>query len=221
MMWRWDFFWSILPAILNGFVVTVHATLLSFAVALVIGLVFALARRSPRAALSRPARAVTDFVRGTPLLVQLYFLYYVLPLAGLKFPALTIGIFGLGLHYATYIAEIYRAGIDAVPRGQWEAAAALDLRPWYLWTRVILPQAIPPIIPALGNRLIALFKETPLLAAITVAEMLLVAREIGDEHFSYLEPYTAVGLFFLIASLVSSAGVTWLERKYGSVEAAI
>lgn len=215
-MWNWSFFFEILPQLLGGFVVTLQLTFISYAFALTVGLVWAIARMAPQPWLAKPIGHFVEFVRSTPILVQLYFLYYVLPDVGIKLSAFLTGILGLGLHYSTYVAEIYRSGIEAVPKGQWEAARALHLDQVTIWRRIILPQALPPVIPALGNRLIALFKQTPLLAAITVSEMLLVAQEIGAERFSYIEPYTGVGLLFLIASLISAAGVHLLEKRYGS-----
>ena len=125
----------------------------------------------------------------------------------------------LGLHYATYCSEVYRAGLEAVPRGQWEAAIALNLSPCAHLSDIILPQAIPPIVPALGNYLIGMFKETPLLSAIAVIELMQTAKIIGSETFRYLEPITMVGVFFLVMSLVSSAGVRrvegWLKPRRG------
>ena len=117
----------------------------------------------------------------------------------------------LGLHYSCYTSEVYRAGINAVPSGQWYAAKALNLSRWQAYRHVILPQAIPPVVPALGNYLIAMFKDTPLLSAITVLEMLERAKIIGNETFRYLEPLTIVGLIFLVLSVLSGFGINWLK----------
>ena len=162
MTWDWAFAVKILPALLRAFLVTIEATALGMACALVLGLVWAIVRRSHYRSLSLPAYWTIELIRSTPLLVQIYFLYFVLPEAGIRFSAMTTGVLALGLHYSAYTAEVYRAGIDAVPRGQWEAALALNMRPWRMWRAVILPQAIPPVIPALGNYLVAMFKDTPL-----------------------------------------------------------
>lgn len=216
-MWSWETAIEIFPILLEGFAVTIQVTLVGFIIALVLGLLFALGRRSRQPWLSRPTAGVIEFIRSTPLLVQLYFLYYVLPDFGMSMPALTTGILGLGVHYSTYLSEIYRSGIDGVPRGQWEAATALNIGRRRLWTSIILPQALPPLIPAIGNRLIAMFKQSALLAAITVPEVLLVAREVGDERFSYLEAYTEVGLLFLAVSIVASQLVDRLERRFGQL----
>jgi len=161
-------------------------------------------------------RWLVELVRSTPLLVQLYFVFYVFPEAGVVLSPLVAGVLGLGLHYSAYTAEVYRSGIDAVPRGQWEAATALNLSRGQTFWRIVLPQAIPPVIPALGNRLIAIFKDTPLLAVITVNELLQQAKLLGAESFRYLEPLTLVGAIFLVLSLASSRLVrraeVWSER---------
>lgn len=107
---------------------------------------------------------------------------------------------------------MYRAGINAVPAGQWQAAKALNLGRWQTYRHVVLPQAIPPVIPALGNYLIAMFKDTPLLSAITVLETLQRAKIIGNETFRYLEPLTIVGIIFLILSVLSGFAVSWLQK---------
>jgi polar amino acid transport system permease protein len=157
-----------------------------------------------------------EFVRDTPLLVQLYFLYFViLPDLRLSLSALVTGIIGIGINYSAYTAEVYRAGIEGVPRGQWEAARALNFSAARVWTSVILPQAIPKVIPALGNYLIAMFKDTPILASIGVVEMLQRAQLIGSETFRYLEPMTIVGGLFLLLSYPSSRLLARLEARFG------
>lgn len=208
---------EILPILLEALVVTIEAAVLGMALALVVGLVWALLRRSDLVLVRWPAKVTLELVRSTPLLVQLYFLFYALPAAGLSLSPLTAGVLGLGVHYGAYVAEAYRAGIEAVPKGQWEAAKALHLPRHTTWLRVVLPQAVPPMLPTLGNRFVALFKDTPLLSAITLVEMLQAAKIIGSESFRYLEPMTLVGLLFLALSIVASYGVERLERRVGSL----
>jgi len=210
----WAYAWSALPVLLRAFVVTAQATAVGMAAALLLGLVWAIAARSPLRWLSGAARAVVEFVRTTPLLVQIYFLFYVLPDLGLTLTPFAAGALALGLHYSAYVAEIYRAGSDAVPRGQWEAALALHLSRAQTWRHVILPQALPPVIPALGNRFIAMLKDTPLLSAITVVEALQAAKIMGAETFRYLEPISIVGLLFLAASLLLARAVALLEARF-------
>jgi polar amino acid transport system permease protein len=215
--WDWSFVAEILPTLLAGVVVTVEATLLGSALAVAVGLAVAVARRSSGPMLRRCINLVLEFVRGTPLLVQLYFLFYILPDLGIVLPALVAGTLGLGLHYGTYTAEVFRAGIDNVPRGQWEAAKACNLSAGQTWRHVIIPQAIPPMIPALANYFIAMFKETPLLSAITVVELMSQARSVANFNYRYLEPMTLVGLFFLAISVPSVIALRWLERRFGRI----
>lgn len=215
-LWSWEYAREVLPVLLKGLGVTVQATLLGFVLALVLGLVWTLLRRSGNRWVRGATFWTLELVRSTPLLVQLYFLFYVFPETGLVLSPLVAGVLGLGLHYSAYTAEIYRSGIEGVPRGQWEAATALSLSRRQTFWRIVLPQAVPPVVPALGNRLIALFKETPLLSVITVTEMLQRAKLLGAESFRYLEPLTIVGAIFLVLSLVSSRLVrrveVWSER---------
>lgn len=213
MTWDWEFAREIMPRLLDGFTLTILATFLASGMSLILGLFFALAKRSNRRAISMPVYGLTEFIRRTPILVQLYFVFYVLPTAGVKLAPLTAGVIGLGLHYATYTSEIYRAGIGAVPRGQWDAVQALGLPKWRAWSNVILPQAIPGILPALGNTVIAMFKETALLSAITVQELLGTAREIGTESYNYLEPLMLAGALYFAISYPSSLFVRYLEGR--------
>ncbi|PTW59777.1 polar amino acid transport system permease protein [Breoghania corrubedonensis] len=218
MEWDWDFVWKIMPTLIEGVKITIIATLLGSVLSTVVGLAIALLRRSPTRLISMPVSFAAEFIRGTPLLVQLYFIFYVLPDFGILLPPLVAGVIGLGLHYGTYTAEVYRAGIDNVPRGQWEAAKACNLTGGQTWTHVILPQAIPPMIPALANYFIAMFKETPLLSVITVLELMNQAKSVANSYYRYVEPMTLVGAFFLTISLLSVFGLRWLEKRYGRIE---
>lgn len=234
-VWDWSYTWDIMPDLLDGFTVTLRATAVGITVALTFGLLLAVGRRSRSRLINWPVTAFIEFVRSTPLLVQLFFMFYVLPdltifpqfdvsipvvgdvrtnsRGGLLLDAFTTGALTLGIHYAAYTSEVYRAGIDNIERGQWEAAAALNLGPFDTWTRVVLPQAIPTVVPALGNYLIAMFKEVPLLATITVVELLGEARNVGTRNFRFLEPYTMVGLIFLAISIPASLLVRFVERR--------
>jgi len=216
MIWDWHFAGKILPDLLRGLVVTIEATLLGYAVALVLGLVWAILRRSPSRIVSQVVRWVVEFIRSTPLLVQLFFLFFALPSLGLTFSALVTGVIGLGLHYSSYTSEVYRAGIADVPAGQWEAATALNLPRRRVWFGVVLPQAVRKVIPTLGNYLIAMFKDSPLLLAITVPEMLHSAYDVGARSLRFLEPMTIVGVLFVIVSVLSSLLLRRLEFRYGN-----
>ncbi|MHA6796124.1 ectoine/hydroxyectoine ABC transporter permease subunit EhuD [Pseudonocardia bannensis] len=216
-LWDWDYAWSILPDLLRALVVTIQITLLGSLVALVLGLVIAVLRRARIPVVDRVLWALVEFIRSTPLLVQVFFLFFVLPQFGIVLSAFVVGVIGLGVHYATYTSEVYRAGIDAVPRGQWEAATALSLSRSRTWTGVILPQAIPRVLPALGNYVISMFKEVPLLIGIGVVEVVNEAREIASETFRPVEPYTIAGLLFLLLSYPASMLVRRLERRRAAV----
>lgn len=209
----WGYAASAVPLLLRAFGVSLAATLLGMAGALVLGLVWALLGGAGSRLARGASRGFVEFVRTTPLLVQIYFVFYVLPEVGLTLSPFVAGALALALHYSAYVAEIYRAGIDAVPRGQWEAALALNLTRAQALRFVVLPQALPPIVPALGNRFIAMLKDTPLLSAITVVEALQAAKILGAETFRYLEPVTIVGIIFLAASLLMARGVSLLERR--------
>jgi polar amino acid transport system permease protein len=203
----------ILPALARASVYTILITLVGFAIALVLGLVLAILRRSHIKAVSRSVGFVVEFIRSTPLLIQVYVLFYVLPIYGITMSALTAGTIGIAVHYACYTSEVYRAGLNGVARGQWEAACALSLSPWRTYGGVILPQAVRPVIPALGNYLVAMFKDTPVLSAITVVELMQQAKNVGSETFRYLEPITLAGLFFLVISITFAQLVRRLEFR--------
>jgi polar amino acid transport system permease protein len=211
MIWDWAFAFEILPLLARAAVVTVEATALGFLIAATLGLVVAGARIAfPATAL--PLTIVVELIRSTPLLIQIFFLYFVLPKWGIVIDAFAAGVLAIGIHYAAYCSEVYRAGLENVARGQWEASTALNLSTWTTFRDIIVPQAIPPVVPALCNYLVALFKETPLLSAIAVLELMQTAKIIGSQTFRYTEPITLVGAFFLVMSLVAAALVRALER---------
>lgn len=211
MSFDFGFALSILPILLRGAVLTVLATFGGFAGALVGGAIVAAMQRSDIKALRYIAIGFVYVIRNTPLLVQLYFVFYVLPSFGITIGALAAGILGLSLHYSAFIAEVYRAGIGAVPVGQFEAADALGLRTLQKWALVIAPQALKPILPVLGNYLIGMFKETPILATITVIELFGAAQDVAGKTYRYNEPYTLVALIFLAISIPCSLLVRRLD----------
>ncbi|RSN20014.1 ectoine/hydroxyectoine ABC transporter permease subunit EhuD [Streptomyces sp. WAC 05977] len=214
MDWSWESAANSVPLLLEGLLVTVEITLLASAVGYVLGLVFALIHRTGIPVLSPAVRLFIEFVRSTPLLIQVFVLYYVIqPVGGMTLSPFVTGVIALGVHYATYAAEVYRAGIEAVPKGQWEAATALNLPKSRVWTAVVLPQAVPRVLPALGNYTISMFKETPLLLAIGVVDVLARAKEVGADTFRVVEPYTLAGVLFLLVSLPASILVRRLERR--------
>ncbi|MFI5685766.1 ectoine/hydroxyectoine ABC transporter permease subunit EhuD [Streptomyces sp. NPDC051636] len=224
MKWDWSAVNAFMPHFWDGLEVTLQALALGSLLSFALGLVWALlmtptlphARTHSRGwypLVRWPVGVVTEFVRNTPLLVQLFFLFYVLPEWGLTFSALATGVFAIGLHYSTYTMQVYRAGIEAVPAGQWEAATALNLPRRRTWTAVILPQAIRRVIPALGNYVISMLKDTPMLMVITVLEMLGQARLYSQQHFQFTEPLTVIGVAFILISYLASLLLRALERR--------
>jgi polar amino acid transport system permease protein len=211
-VWDWNYAWEILPDLAKGLLVTVEVTCTSAAVAVVLGLPLALAVRSRNLLLKAPLRFVLEFIRGTPLIVQLFFAFYVMPQFGVTASPFVVGTVVLGLHYSCYTAEAYRASIDALPAGQWEAAVALDLPRLLTWRAVILPQAVSNAVPALTTYVIAMYKETALLFAIGLPVLLFEAREEGIQTFRYLEPYTIAGILYLLVSYATAVLARRLER---------
>ncbi|MFV2118110.1 ectoine/hydroxyectoine ABC transporter permease subunit EhuD [Streptomyces sp. Act-28] len=213
MTWDWSAVADFMPRFVDGLLVTLQVLVLGSLISFTLGLVWAAGLRARSRLVRWPVNAVTEFVRTTPLLVQLFFLYFVLPEWGVRFSALATGTLAIGLHYSTYTAQVYRAGIDAVPVGQWEAAKALSLPVHRTWSAVILPQALRRVAPALGNYVVAMLKDTPLLAAISVLEMLQQARLESAGTFQYTEPLTVVGVAFVLIAYPASLLLRSLERR--------
>ncbi|MFQ6395235.1 ectoine/hydroxyectoine ABC transporter permease subunit EhuD [Nocardia sp. KC 131] len=218
--WRWDRFFDAFPFIWDGLIVTIQYTLLGALVAYVLGLVFAIIRRLRIPVVDQILWAFIEFVRSTPLLVQIFVLYWVVRpelLGGLSVDTqrLIVGVTALGVHYACYTSEVFRAGIDAVPAAQWEAATALNLPRTRTWTDVILPQAVPRVLPALGNYTIAMFKEVPLLSSIVILDMVYQVKTeyAADTGGAGPEAWFAAGLVFLALSYPCSILVRKLERR--------
>ncbi|MEU0965551.1 ectoine/hydroxyectoine ABC transporter permease subunit EhuD [Streptomyces sp. NPDC005917] len=213
MKWDWSAVSEFMPHFWDGLLVTLEALVLGSLISFSLGLVWTLLMRTPTRWVRWPVGVVTEFVRNTPLLVQLFFLFYVLPEWGLTFSALTTGVFAIGLHYSTYTMQVYRAGIEAVPVGQWEAATALNLPARRTWAVVILPQALRRVVPPLGNYVISMLKDTPILMSITVLEMLGQARLFSQQHFQFTEPVTVIGVAFIVISYLASLLLRTLERR--------
>lgn len=203
------FAWALVPSMLRALAVTAYATVYGFTIAVILGLFLALGRRSDKKAVSLPFAWFIEFVRSTPLLVQLLFLFNGLTYFDILLSPLQALIIGLGVHYATYCSEAYRAGINSVNKGQWEAAIALNLGTVTKWRQVILPQAIPNVIPALGNFLVAGFKDAPLGFVVNVTGLLFFANTIRGRSFRPVEPLILIGIGFLLVSLPAA----WLVRR--------
>jgi polar amino acid transport system permease protein len=199
--------------LLDGLWVTVYMTLLSAALAAVIAFALGLMARMRHLAPRTIARIVIEFFRGTSLMVQLFWLFYALPLWGYRLDPVTVGVLAFGLNFGAYGAEVVRGSINAVPKAQWEGAIALSLSPFQRMRRVILPQAFPLMIPPFNNLLIQLIKSTPLLFVITLADLTTVANlyraSEGNEAFIF---GLLLVIYFLLA-YVATLGMHLLEAR--------
>jgi polar amino acid transport system permease protein len=204
---------GMLPVLLQGLRVTVTATLLVMAIALVAGLPIALARMSKNWLLRVPATIYVQVLRGTPVLLQLFYLYYVLPFAGIKLPPWPAGIIGMSAAYAAYLSEIYRAGIEAIDRGQTEAALSIGMSRFQVMRLVVLPQAIRIIIPPMGNMFIGLFKDTSLLSILTIRELMFEGQLLAATSFRHITIFTVIAGLYLAVSWPSAALIERLERR--------
>ncbi|WP_217587321.1 ectoine/hydroxyectoine ABC transporter permease subunit EhuD [Lentibacillus saliphilus] len=216
MNWNNDLFFQALPFISKGIWITLSLTIVCYVFALIFGFVWTFLKRIPNKAINWVVTWTMEFIRSTPPLVQLYFIFYAwpeVPYVGMTLSPFTSAVIGLGIHFSTYISEVYRSGIESVDKGQWEASTALNFTTKQKWTKIILPQAIRPTIPMLGNYLIILFKEVPLAATIGVVGILHLAGDFGSQHFRNIEAYTVVALLFLLMSYPSALLVNKLEKK--------
>ncbi len=202
---------SSLPTILGAVGTTLTVALVSCIGAAAIGFLFEMVRRTGGIA-GLTVGFVIDFIRSTPVLAWLYFLYFVLPFYGVRLGSMTVGVMGLSLYYSGYLAEVFKAGIDAIPKGQPEAARALSLRRRDAVIYVIVPQMLRNIAAPLGNYFVSILKATPYLAVLAVPEMLGRAFDIASETYRYAEPLSVAAFIFLALALVISQGVKRLER---------
>ncbi len=211
--WDWQFTWSIVPDLLTGLRLTILATMFGSIVSFALGLVWTLIRLARIRRVTPVVEFFVQFVRGTPLLVQLYFLFYIFPGWGVSLSAFATGVLGLGVCYSAYTTEIYRAGIENLPAGQWEAALTLGLPIRRVWLGIVLPQSIRTILPILGNQVIGMFKESSLLSTITVMELLAQGTNIGSINFRYVEPLTMVGALYFVISYTAARLVRGSEAR--------
>ncbi|MGB6008907.1 amino acid ABC transporter permease [Castellaniella sp.] len=190
-----------LPILLEGAIITIQITILSFLLSSVIGLVMALLRVSHIAALRAIAKTYINIIRGLPIIVQLFYIYFVLPDFNIELSAFQSGVIGLGIAYSAYQAENFRAGIEAVDPGQREAAQAIGMRMPLMMRRVILPQAFKIALPPYGNILVMMLKDSSLVSTITVAELTRQGQLIATSTFQNTTVYTMVAIMYLILSL--------------------
>ena len=205
--------WDFLPFLLMGIPVTIEVTVLAMAVALPVAVILALGRGSTLAVLRWPAGFVIELFRGSSSLVQLFWAFYVLPFFGINLPALVAGVLVLGLNEGSYFSEVVRAGINAVPAGQREAAVTLGFSPSYRFFRIILPQALPVMIPPFGNALVTMLKFTSLVSLVTIQDLSFRADVVAT---SLGESATVFGLIIVIyyaLALLLGFGAKRLERS--------
>jgi polar amino acid transport system permease protein len=204
-----------LPILLQGMGMTVLVTLCALVLATALGILLALMRTSGVRWLAWPAMAFTNTIRGIPILVQLFYIYFVLPELGVDLNAFQAGVIGLGVAYSAYMGEVFRSGILAVDPGTIEAAESLGMPRARVLTRVVLPQAVRIVLPPYGNNLIMLLKDSSQASVITVAEMSTRARLIAASTFKNQEVWTLVALLYLCLSVPLILLVAWLEKRFG------
>jgi ectoine/hydroxyectoine ABC transporter permease protein EhuD len=202
-----------LPDLLRAAVVSVELTFCVMLVGLVFGLIIALMRISRSRTLRLISTTYVEVIRGTPCLLQLFYIYFVLPAFGIRLDPFPAGVVGLSVNYSAYLSEVYRAGIVAVPRGQLEASQALGMSRRLMMRLVILPQAIRVVVPPLGNYFISLFKDTSLVSIVTVKELMFTGQIIAATNFQYFTIFTIIGIIYFSLSYPSSLFVSYLERR--------
>jgi polar amino acid transport system substrate-binding protein len=208
-----------LRLLLDGAGMTVLLTVTSMTLAVALGLPIALARMYGPAPVRGLALAYVEFFRGIPVLLLLYFLYYVLPDAGLKLSAFWVAVLGFGINYAAYEAEIYRAGIGGIPRGQWEAAASLGMSRPQTFRRIILPQALRSILPPMTNDFVALFKDTSVVSVIAVTELTKTYQILSKSTFRYVEIGLVTAALYLVMSVPLGYLSRYLEKRWSKDQA--
>jgi|ERR1700722_17160466 polar amino acid transport system permease protein len=204
-----------LPILLQGAGLTIVVTIGSLLFSTLLGLVWAMMRVSGIPALSWIAKSVVNVIRGIPIIVQLFYIYFVLPDFGVTFTALQASIIGLGIAYSAYQAENFRAGIEAIDKGQIEAAQSIGMGWAMTMRRVILPQAVKIVLPPYGNIMVMMLKDSSQASTITVAELALQGRLIASSTFQNSTVFTLVALLYLTMSIPLIMLVSYLERRFG------
>jgi len=202
-----------LPTIFKGLLLTLFICLICGVLSLTLGMLVALGRQSKSRILRLSLGAYVQVFRSTPLILQLIYIYFALPFAGIHVPPLPAGILGLTLHYTAYLCEVYRGAIEAVPKGQRDAARAIGMRNRVVMARVIMPQAVRTIIPALCNYMVQLLKDTSLLSVVTVQEMMFRGQIFAAETYDYFTVYSIVFLIYFAVGFPGIKLVDYLEKR--------
>ncbi|WP_110926473.1 amino acid ABC transporter permease [Bacillus massiliglaciei] len=214
MNFRWDIIIEYMPYLLKGTLLTVGFSIGSILLGTILGLLIGLGRTMRNKVLAFPFLVYVTVFRGTPLLVQIFLIHFgAVPLFLGETNAITAGVIALSLNAAAYIAEIFRAGIQSIDRGQMEGARSLGLTHGQSMRYVILPQAFKRMIPPLGNEFIVLLKDSSLLSVIAAPELMYWGRAMGGQYFKVWEPYLASAFIYLILTLVLSYLLNLLERR--------
>jgi len=203
------------PVLLQGVWTTVLVTLSALAIATVLGLFWALLRVSGIGPLAHASRVLTNLIRGIPIIVVLFYMYFVIPEIGINMTAFQAGALGLGIAYSSYLSEVFRSGIDAVDPGQFEAAQALGMSRAKLMRRVVLPQAFKIVLPPYGNNVVMMLKDSSQTAVITVVELSMQGKLIAAATFKSATIFTLVALMYLVMSLPMMYAIGRLEKRLG------
>ena len=210
----WDLFLRSLPLLEKAIVMTLGLGLGAFVLGCILGMLIALLRLSKIRVFRILAFSYVSLFRGTPLLVQILLIYFGLPHYGIVLSPIPSALLALTLFSAAYLSEIFRAGINSVDPGQWEASQSMSMGYWTCLRRIILPQALRIATPPLGSRMIALIKDTSLASTITVMELTRVAEQVGAATFRYMEMFLMVGLMYWLINQVLTVLQTWLEGRW-------
>lgn len=213
-VFNWDLVVESFPFIIEGLRYTLWIALASMVIGVLLGLVVCMARMSKYRVIRWPGRFYISFMRGTPLLVWLFILFYGMPMAGVEFSPVQAGILGVSTHFAGYIAEVMRAAILSIPKGQWEAAAVLRMNYWQTMRRVIFPQATRVALPPLFSLFIDIIKGTSMTAVITVPEILYNAKVVAGRTYETLTMYILVALIYWAICTIGSMLQNYLEKRY-------
>jgi len=204
-----------LPILLEGVRLTILVTIGSLILSTLLGLVWAMMRVSSIKLVSRTSAGIINVIRGIPIIVQLFYIYFVMPDLGVSLTALQAAIIGLGIAYSAYQAENFRAGIEAIDKGQIEAAQSIGMGWWMTMRRVVLPQAVRLVLPPYGNTMIMMLKDSSQASTITVAELALQGKLIASSTFKNTSVFTLVAILYLVMSIPLILFVRHFEKKAG------
>jgi His/Glu/Gln/Arg/opine family amino acid ABC transporter permease subunit len=204
-----------LPEFLDGFLVTLALVGMCLPAALVFGIALVLARISTKPLVWLPAYAVTEFLRNVPTFLLILVAYYGAPLLGSRLDGIYCGAIAIAVQHTAYLAEVFRGGVSAVPRTQWDAGRAIGLTPVAVFYRVVLPQAVLKVVPAIGNQVVVLIKDTSLVAGIGVVDLTLTGKLVMERTAASYEVFVLVAIFYLVLTALASGLFRWLEVPAG------